>query len=558
VRHKTENPQNLTSRFLLRLTPGSATLPKTFTFEETTMNLKVPQKAINGRSPLRWSLLCLMCLTPMSRAARSRPNVLLFFTDDQRASTIGALGNPDIQTPNLDQLVAQGTAFTRAYMMGGMTGATCVPSRAMLHTGRHLFHLRNKGHDYPSSHTTLGETFRAAGYTTYFTGKRHSLTRKRIQAGYAEGGVVMGFGGYLTDKRRMPMHDWDPDARYAKKDAYIVSGARGFPKVPVPSYANKESVPSGPYATELYINPAVEWIHTYDRSEPWFMYVALSAPHDPHEAPEETRRLYDPNVIPLPPNFRPLHPFDNGDMDVRDETLLPKPRDPQQIKQQIADYYAAITFVDSQFGRLITALQECQQLDNTIIAFVGDSGLAVGQHGLLGKQNLYDDGGVHIPLLLAGPGIPVNEERAALVASCDIFPTLCELTDIAIPKPMDGRSMRPLLLDPTFRTHDTIYLGYREYQRAVVEKRYKLIEYIQIAKGKQERIGTRKTQLFDLQEDPWETTNLAQDPSYAAILKQLQEKLLDLRHNYHDGTDQGKRLCPDMHAQYQLFWQHYH
>ena len=103
--------------------------------------------------------------------ATARPNILLFFTDDQRASTIGALGNPHIRTPNLDKLVARGTASTRAYMMGGMTGATCVPSRAMLHTGRHLFHLHNRGSRYSEDDTTIAETFRAAGYTTYFTGK---------------------------------------------------------------------------------------------------------------------------------------------------------------------------------------------------------------------------------------------------------------------------------------------------------------------------------------------------------------------------------------------------
>ena len=490
------------------------------------------------------------------KRASTRPNVLFFFTDDQRASTICALGNPHIHTPNLDKLVTKGTAFTRAYMMGGMTGATCVPSRAMLHTGHHLFHLRNRGYSFSPDDTTLGETFRAAGYTTYYTGKRHSLTRERIARGYTHGGVVMGFGGYLLDKRRMPMHNWDPTGHYDKKNAYIVSGAAGHPKVPVPSQNKKDTVPAGPFATQLYINPAVEWISSYRGNSPWFMYVALSAPHDPHEAPTSIRQLYDPNKIPVPPNFQTTHPFDNGDLQVRDEKLLPNPRDPKQIKQQIADYYAAVTFLDSQFGRLIEALKKSDQLANTLIVFAGDSGLAVGQHGLLGKQNLYDDAGVRVPLIVAGPGIPQNQRRSALVTTCDIFPTLCDLTGIARPTSMDGQSMTPLLRDPDAQTRDCIYLAYREYQRAVVESRYKLIEYVQVTQN-EKTVGTRMTQLFDLQQDPWETTNLAYDPAHTSTCQRLQHKLLQLRQEYDDGTAQGKILCPEMHDQYQLFWDNY-
>lgn len=507
-----------------------------------------------------WQLILVWTAMGITNSVCARPNVLVFFTDDQRASTIRALGNPEIHTPNLDRLVLHGTSFMRAYMMGGMTGATCVPSRAMLHTGRHLFHLRRRGAAFNPEDTTLGETFRDAGYTTYFTGKRHSLTRDRIKLGYMQGGIVMGFGGYLTDKRRMPIHDWDSDAQYEKQDAYIVSGDSGNPKVAVPPQKKKDTVPAGPFATQLYVDPAVKWISACEQDDPWFMYVSLSAPHDPHEAPESIRALYDPDTLSLPPNFRTRHPFDNGDLLVRDEKLLPHPRDPRQIRQQIADYYASVTFVDSQFGRLIEALTKTGQLENTVIVFAGDSGLAVGQHGLLGKQSLYDDAGVHVPLILAGPGVPEKRRCSSLVATCDIFPTLCDLTGLATPTPMDGRSMTPLLRDPDARTRDCVYLGYREYQRAVVEPRYKLIEYVkvtQMVKGQAQTAGTRFTQLFDLQQDPWETTNLAQDSAHVSTRKRLQRKLLSLRQTYHDGTSQGEKLYPEMHDQYRLFWDNY-
>lgn len=155
--------------------------------------------------PVMLGLLLLAGVANAGERVSARPNVLLFFTDDQRASTIGATGNPQIDTPNLDELATRGTAFTRAYMMGGMTGATCVPSRAMLHSGRHLFHLRNRGHVFSPDDTTLGETFRAAGYVTYFTGKRHSLTRDRIKS--QEQSLSSGIGAMakLPSHHRVPV-----------------------------------------------------------------------------------------------------------------------------------------------------------------------------------------------------------------------------------------------------------------------------------------------------------------------------------------------------------------
>ena len=360
-----------------------------------------------------------------------KPNILVFFTDDQRASTIHALGNPDIHTPNLDKLVAAGTTFTRAYMMGGMTGATCVPSRAMLHTGQHLFHLKNNGREMPDGTLTLAETMRAGGYHTYFTGKRHALPRKSLQRGFVSGGVVMGFAGYFTDKRRMPPHDWDPKAIYDAKGRYIVIGDPGekrlFGRIPGSNKTGAKTLPPGPFSTQLYVDPAVRFLKTYKDRAPWFMYVSLSAPHDPHEAPEEIRRMYDPKKLSMPPNCLPEHPFDNGDMNVRDEKLIKRPRDPALVRQRTADYYAAITMIDRQFGRLMTVLKETGQLDNTIVVFMGDSGLAIGQHGLLGKQNLYDDAGVHVPWIMAGPRVGKNQKCDALVCTFDLYPTLCGL-----------------------------------------------------------------------------------------------------------------------------------
>lgn len=504
--------------------------------------------------------VALFSVTLCCRASATRPNILLFFTDDQRRSTIGALGNSHIHTPNLDRLAHEGISFTRAYMMGGMTGATCVPSRSMLHTGRHLFHLHNSGHTIPPNTPTLGQTLRAAGYHTFFTGKRHAMDRKTIQRSFESGGVVMGFAGYFTDKRRMPIHDWDPEAKYDPAKGYVVTGP-SRKRLTIGEIKRRKLKPAdfepGPFATELYVNPAVEFIKNHDDSRPFFMYVSLSAPHDPHEAPERVRRLYDPEAIPLPPNFLPQHPFDNGEMMVRDEKLAPHPRTPRIIKQRTADYYASVTYIDEQFARLIRALKETGQYDNTIIIFMGDSGLAVGQHGLLGKQNLYDDSGIGIPFIMAGPGVPSGSRSDSLVCSFDLFPTLCELAGIDIPASVDGRSLVHLFKKPGQPHHPYVYAGYRDIQRALVGPRYKLIEYVpqtRTANGQTSTVGSRHTQLFDLKTDPWETNDLSSDPQFANQLKRLRREMRAARQAFGDGTKASEQDYADMHETYRAFW----
>lgn len=510
-------------------------------------------------------ILGLVCFHPANLlfGGTERPNILLFFTDDQRPSTIGALGNSIVQTPNLDWLVGEGMTFTRAYMMGGMTGATCVPSRAMLHTGQHLFHLRNRGSTIAKRTPTLGETFRKAGYHTYFTGKRHSLDRQAIQRGFESGGVVMGFAGYFTDKRRMPMHDWDPDAAYMKETGYVLTGDNSE-RLTIGEIQSRKLKPHqfepGPFATQLYIDPAVEFLRKYDDARPFFMYVALSAPHDPHQAPGSIHQLYDSSKIPLPSNFQEQLPFDNGEMQVRDELLASTPRDPDIIRQRIADYYASVTYIDRQFARLLRVLEETDRRRNTLIVFMGDSGLAVGRHGLLGKQNLYDDAGIGVPWIMAGPGIPRNLRSDSLVCSIDLYPTLCELSGIPVPKTVDGRSVTGLFQQTELVHRDYVYAAYRDVQRTVVGPRFKLIEYVpqtRNRKGQTIQVGHRTTQLFDLLSDPWEANNLYGNTGLTDQVKLLREQMSRLRLQYGDATEASRLNHPDMHGTYEAFWNQY-
>jgi arylsulfatase A-like enzyme len=457
------------------------------------------------------------------RRARRHPNVVLIFADDQRFDTIRALGNEQIVTPNLDRLAREGTAFTNAYMMGGMVGATCVPSRAMLLSGRSLFRLQGNGNVIPREHTMLPEALNNAGYATYHVGKTHN-DRESLARSFTGGATIFGWGGYLKDHFRMPIHDFDPTGKYARQDAYLAGGPDGSAHIPVSNDA-----PRGLHSSELFSNAAIRLISEHERDEPFFLYLAYHAPHDPREAPKQYHDMYDPDAIALPPNFLPEHPFDNGELKVRDEQLAPWPRTPEVIRRHIADYYAAITHTDAQIGRVLDALEQTGHAENTIVVFAGDSGLAIGQHGLMGKQNLYEGGGIHVPLLLRGPGVPRGKRRDGLCYLFDVFPTLCELCDVPAPPSVEGRSLVPTMGDRRRTPREALYFAYRDFQRAVRDNRHKLIEYV--VEGK------RTTQLFDLQADPWEINNLAADPAHGETLQRLQGELLRLRDEMGDGDD---------------------
>ncbi|GAF96928.1 unnamed protein product, partial [marine sediment metagenome] len=290
---------------------------------------------------------------------------------------------------------------TNAYIMGSMSGAVCMPSRAMLMTGRTLFRLEGSGGTVPEEQVTMPETLQKAGYNTFETGKWHQ-DRATFKRCFTHGSKIF-FGG-MSNHYKVPVNDFDPTGEYPKEKIYSDEGK---------------------HSSELFSDAAIRFLRDYADDKPFFMYVSFTAPHDPREMPVEYLDMYDSDKIPLPENFMPEHPFDNGELIIRDELLAKFPRTPEEIRTHIAAYYAMITHVDAQIGRILDTLKETGNAENTIIIFSGDNGLAVGQHGLLGKQNLYEHS-VHVPLIISGPGMPVGEKRDALCYLFDIFPTLCD------------------------------------------------------------------------------------------------------------------------------------
>ncbi len=416
-----------------------------------------------------------------------RPNIVFIFTDDHRADTIAALGNAHIKTPHLDKLVKRGTAFTRAYCMGSMQGAVCVPSRAMMLSGRSLFRIN----DSLKGITTWPEMFARAGYRTFITGKWHNQPPS-VLAAFSEGKNIF-FGG-MGFPDRLPVADITPKRTLTEKKL------------------------SGKHSCELFTDSAIEFIKEQKGgTKPFLAYVPLNGPHDPRLAPKEYHDYYNKNKPPLPPNFLPTHPFNNGELIVRDERLAPWPRTPEIVRQHLADYYAFITFIDAQVGRIVEALREAGLDENTIIVFAGDSGLAIGSHGLFGKQNLYDHS-MRVPMIFAGPGVPQGKTFGT-TCPCylfDIFPTLGEFAKVKGPEGNEGLSLVPMMNGPLATgPRSSIFTAYRQFQRSVYDSQFHLIAYPHI----------NKVQLFDLYKDPHETKDLIDDPARAMIVERLMRTL---------------------------------
>lgn len=421
-----------------------------------------------------------------SLLAAERPNVVFIFSDDQRFDTIGALGNKDLQTPHLDRLVARGSTFTNTYIMGSTQPAVCVCSRAGLMSGRGLFRAPANLQGAP----LLPKVLSQAGVKTYGIGKWHNGPAS-FAAAFDDGAAIF-FGG-MHDHSRIPVFAFAANGKYPKSAQQI----------------------QDTFSTELFADKAVAFLQNYQEAEPFFLYVAMTAPHDPRTPPGKYKTMYDPARLQLPPNLLPEHPFDNGELKIRDEKLAPWPRTEAVVRQHLADYYGMISHLDEQVGRIAQALEDSPHAQNTILIFVADNGLAVGQHGLLGKQSLYEHS-VRVPLVLAGPGIPQKRRVDASVYLFDLFPTLCELQGAKTPPRVEGQSLLTLLAEKPAGARSHIFAAYRDTQRMIRVGDYKLIRYPQID----------KTQLFNLAADPWETQDLSGDEQQqariATMLKQLQ------------------------------------
>ncbi len=440
-----------------------------------------------------------------------RPNFLFFMADDLTYRSIHAWNNEEVRTPNLDRLVERGCAFTHAFHNGAWDPAVCVPSRTMLNCGLTSFRAQRQLDSVP----TWGQTLGNAGYQTYIVGKWH-LDATVLQRSFQEMGPV-GLGMFPSTAdaydRPSPGNHWTPWDK-SLKGHWIHTDLWLNRRV---DEVDHTSVVWASQAVDHLLNRAAK------REQPFFMYVAFNAPHDPRQSPREFVEMYPASKIEIPPNYLPEHPFDQGDHRIRDEILAPFPRTRAAVQLHRSEYYAILTHMDRQLGLVLDALERSGKADNTYVILTADHGLAVGQHGLMGKQNMYDHS-IRMPLLISGPGIARGRRVDELVYQHSLFATTCELAGIPVPKTVEFPSMAGYLRGEGGAQHDAIFSYYRGFQRAIRTKTHKLIVYPQV----------KVTQLFDMEKDPWEMHNLAEDAGHAALRKELFAKLRQMQKEMDD------------------------
>ncbi len=433
------------------------------------------------------SLLTALAITSCEQEAE-KPNILFILADDQCYNTINELGNPEVITPTLDALVQEGTVFTTAYNMGGWHGAVCVASRTMFATGCYLWNAEKVDHHLDS----LAEDgqlwsleMENLGYDTYFTGKWHvkiDPTSIFTTAGTKRPGMPKD----TPEGYNRPLHEndttWQPwDTQFG-----------GFWE-------------GGTHWSEVIGNETLEFLDSAAVSDnPFFMYIAFNAPHDPRQSPKKYVDMYYLDDISVPENFLPEYPYKDDigcGWGLRDERLAPMPRTEYSVKVNRQEYYAIITHMDDQIGRILDKLEETGQANNTYIFFSADHGLSVGHHGLIGKQSMYDHS-MRPPMIIVGPDIPKGEKRSMAVYLQDIMPTAIEYAGGVVPGYVEFSSLKSYIEGEKTTGRPEIYGAYMDLQRMIRKDDYKLIIY--------PYAGVKR--LFNLVEDPKEMKDLVAEP----------------------------------------------
>ncbi len=458
-------------------------------------------------------VLALASVIP-ARAAEDPPkrsNILFILVDDQSPFDLKVY-NPasELEAPNIERLAAEGMVFDAAYQMGSFSGAVCTPSRHMIMSGRTVWHLPigpgAKNHCPPMlEENTLGAVFNRAGYATMRTCKQ-------------------GNSYPAANKQFTVVHD------ATKRGGTDETGSAWHAEQVLNYLKNREST---------------------KEAKPFLIYYGFSHPHDTRDGKPELLAKYgavnhkdkvnlppaNPKQPALPINYLPKHPFEHGHPGLRDEVAVSgvwEKRDERTIRNELGREFACSENIDIQVGRVLKKLEEMGELDNTYIVYTADHGMAIGRHGLQGKQNLYEHTW-RVPLIVKGPGIKAGTRVPGNTYLLDTLATLCDLASVPAPDSNEGTSFKPVLEGKGETVREVLYGVYnggtKPGMRSVRKGDWKLIKY-DVLDGK-----VRETQLFNLAENPNEflkehgkndpkLTNLADDPAYAEKRKEMEELLL--------------------------------
>ena len=469
--------------------------------------------------------------------AARRPNFLIVVVDDQSPFDLKAYDPASVlRSPELDRLAARGMVIDGAYHMGAWVGGVCTPSRHMMMSGRTVWHIPDGSGRGANPHTgnpalvppdlpdhTLAAVFNRAGYATMRTckvGNSYEAANRLFQVrrdATKRGGDDASGSAWHAEQVLAYL-----DERVAAKDA-----------------------------------------------RPFLIHFGFSHPHDTRDGKPELLAHYGatnhtdpaqppaahPRQPPLPANYLPAHPFPHGHPGLRDEVAVSgvwERRDPATIRNEIGRQFACSENIDIQLGRVLRRLEALGELEHTYVFYTADHGMAIGRHGLQGKQNLYEHTW-RVPLLVQGPGIRPGSRAPGNVYLTDLLATYCDLAGIPPPVTNEGRSFRPVLEGRAATVRDTLYGVYcggtRPGIRAVRHGDWKLVQH-EVLDGK-----VRELQLFNLRENPDEflaahhdpavvaltgrrpaphQLNLAGDPRHAAKLRELQALLLAEMRRYDD------------------------
>lgn len=454
-------------------------------------------------------LPCFLCVSWAVSAETKRPNVLLMMADDL-AATLGCYGFPQAKTPNLDELAKRGVQFNRAYCQF----PHCNPSRSSMMSGLRPSVTRvtnNEDNLYTNipDVLTLPHHFRNNGYATARCGKIFHLG---VPSGLESMDDPQAWDFGTPFKSELPF----PPQR--KSIVQVKSGKKqgiGWQEIP----GDDDQLVDGNFA-----KTAIEWLGKRDKDKPFFLAVGFHRPHLPLVAPAQYFDLHSFEDIRLP------------DAPADDEADIPAPArngavpgyaltaTPEQRRAAIRAYLACVSYIDAQAGRLLAAIKEMGLDDNTIILFTSDHGWHLGEHGLWHKRSLFEES-ARVPFIFATPGMKTAGQRSdGLIELLDVFPTLCDLCGIPAPKQLQGKSLLPLLDDPSSSIHDAAFTQARRgenaefWGRTIRTTRWRCTEWDE---------GKNGVELYDHDNDPHEYTNLAKDPKHVEVLKDLHARLAE-------------------------------
>lgn len=475
-------------------------------------------KTIVGIASLLAMLSCLV-----SAQEPKRPNFLFVLVDDQSPFDLQCYNSASqLETPNIDRLAREGMVIDGAYHMGSYSGAVCSPSRHMIMSGRTLWHLPTaplaiqQGLCPPNlEQQTLPAVFNRAGYATMRTCKQ-------------------GNSYEAANKLFTVRHD--------------ATKRGGTPETGSPWHGDR-------------VMEYLEQRESLKDTKPFLIYFGFSHPHDERDGAPELLAKYgavnhtdkanpppaNPKQPKLPSNYLPKHPFHHGHPGLRDEVEVSgvwERRDEQTIRNEVGRQFACSENIDIQIGRVLKKLEAMGELENTYVIYTADHGMAIGRHGLQGKQNLYQHTW-RVPFLVKGPGIQPGTRSEGNIYLLDVLATLCDLAGIAAPATNEGTSFKPVLLGQKPLVRDVLYGVYnggtKPGMRAVRKGDWKLIKY-DAMNG-----AVRETQLFNLKDNPDEflqehhaehvtsltaakpashQVNLAADSKYAEKLAEMEALLL--------------------------------